>query len=165
MRPYNKSVDVYAYAILFWEVFTKEIPFFMNDPCDIRTKVTSGTRPHIPGGMIPPQCLILIKEAWNQEAKDRPDFTEIVDRLIALQESMNSLAPQFTQVSNCKNIILIVTVIINFFDYITITEILISFLVSMFNLSTTLLLILSLIYSHFHLKLIHSIRCCDTNSI
>ena len=70
----------------------------MNDSFEIRQKITSGIRPYIPAGVIPPPCLTLIKEGWSGDSKDRPDFTEIVDRLFAMQDSMNNLTPQYTKV-------------------------------------------------------------------
>ena len=34
-KPYNKSVDVYSFAVLIWEIVTAEIPFKMIDRNEI----------------------------------------------------------------------------------------------------------------------------------
>ena len=46
-RSFNKSVDVYAFGILVWEILTQEIPFKMLDIGEIRRRVTAGERPRI----------------------------------------------------------------------------------------------------------------------
>ena len=63
-KPFNKSVDVYAFAVLLCELFTCEIPFYMVEMMDIRTKVIAGERPHIPSGCMPPDIETLVKQAW-----------------------------------------------------------------------------------------------------
>jgi serine/threonine-protein kinase CTR1 len=63
-KQYNKSVDVYSFGILLWEVITGEIPFYMIDVPDIRQRVLNGGRPRIPGGAISPRCSRLIQRCW-----------------------------------------------------------------------------------------------------
>ena len=46
-RSFNKSVDVYAFGILVWEIFSREVPFKMLDISEIRTRVISGERPRL----------------------------------------------------------------------------------------------------------------------
>lgn len=63
-KPFNKSVDVYAFAILLYEIFTCEIPFYLVDVMNIRTKVINGERPHISAGCMPQDVEDLVKQAW-----------------------------------------------------------------------------------------------------
>lgn len=86
-RPFNKSVDVYSFAVLLWEIFTGEIPWAMLTVEEIRERVSAGTRPRIPVGLIPPQCVRLIEKAWSVDSNQRPEFPDIVDTLIATQDS------------------------------------------------------------------------------
>lgn len=86
-KSYNKSVDVYAFAILFWEILSGEVPFYMQEIMDIRQKVMGGSRPRIPA-TISPRCSRLIQRAWEQNGRERPDFTEIVDELLDISDSL-----------------------------------------------------------------------------
>lgn len=46
-RSFNKSVDVYAFGILVWEILAQEVPFKMLDIGEIRRRVTAGERPRM----------------------------------------------------------------------------------------------------------------------
>ncbi|CAM9305926.1 unnamed protein product, partial [Laminaria digitata] len=46
-RPFNKSIDVYAFGVLLWEVFSREIPFNGYEAADIREAVVGGGRPKV----------------------------------------------------------------------------------------------------------------------
>jgi serine/threonine protein kinase len=54
-RTYNRSVDVYAYGMLLWELFSYEVPYQGLELADIRDVVLSGERPAIPRGDTPQQ--------------------------------------------------------------------------------------------------------------
>jgi serine/threonine protein kinase len=54
-RTYNRSVDVYAYGMLLWELFSYEVPYQGFELADIRDVVLSGERPAIPRGDTPQQ--------------------------------------------------------------------------------------------------------------
>lgn len=63
-RPFNKSVDVYAFGVLLWEVFTQEIPFYQFPVPDIRDKVLAGDRPKLPAYGFPAGIASLIQQCW-----------------------------------------------------------------------------------------------------
>jgi serine/threonine protein kinase len=63
-KPFNKSVDVYAFGILLWEIFTQSIPFYMLSMEDLRSKVLNGERPEIPCYGCPMRCGDLIARCW-----------------------------------------------------------------------------------------------------
>jgi serine/threonine-protein kinase CTR1 len=71
-RPYNCSVDVYAFGILLWEMFTRRIPFDGWDPSDIVRKVIAGERPELPETGLPNCARTLIPKCWHQDAMRRP---------------------------------------------------------------------------------------------
>ncbi len=63
-RPFNKSVDVYAFGILLWEILALEIPFYMLDITDIRQRVVAGGRPRIPSYGVSQRSNQLISKCW-----------------------------------------------------------------------------------------------------
>ena len=63
-KQYNKSVDSYAFAILLWELFTGEMPFYCMEIADIRNRVIAEGRPIIPS-TIPRRCADLIRTCWS----------------------------------------------------------------------------------------------------
>lgn len=46
-RPYNKSIDCYAFGIVLWEIFSRAVPFSGYEAVDIREAVVSGGRPKV----------------------------------------------------------------------------------------------------------------------
>lgn len=87
-KPFNKSVDTYAFGVMMWEMFVREIPFYMVSVSDIRERVCDGQRPRIPSYGIPPRCVNLINRCWAQRSEDRPDFTQIVDELLEILDEI-----------------------------------------------------------------------------
>lgn len=63
-KPYNKSVDVYAFGMVMWEVLSAEIPFYMVDINEIRQRVVGGGRPRIPSYGFTPKLAQLIADCW-----------------------------------------------------------------------------------------------------
>ncbi len=57
-------MDVYAFGVILWEIFTEEIPFLRHDIADIRQKVLSGKRPVIPSFGVSPRLARLISRCW-----------------------------------------------------------------------------------------------------
>lgn len=62
-KSYNKSVDVYSFGIMFWEMLCEQVPFYMVEIADIRDRVLAGSRPRIPAS-IPSRCARLITDCW-----------------------------------------------------------------------------------------------------
>lgn len=68
-----------------WEVVAREIPFKGKNGVQVSVAVVSqGLRPQIPLGT-PAAISNLIQECWNTTPDIRPGFTEILQRLRALQ--------------------------------------------------------------------------------
>lgn len=63
-KGFNKSVDIYAFAIILWEIFAAEIPFLRLDVNEIRNRVISGKRPPIPSYGFTPRFVRLLNDCW-----------------------------------------------------------------------------------------------------
>jgi serine/threonine-protein kinase len=75
-QTYGSSVDVYAYAIMAWEILTGEFAFAdCQSAMAVYARVLNGDRPRIPSGLR--AFAPLLEQAWDQEAEKRPTFAEI----------------------------------------------------------------------------------------
>jgi serine/threonine protein kinase len=63
-RSYNKSVDVYAFGVLLWELLIMEIPFGRSDVNDLRQRVLSGKRPPMPSYGMSSRSVKLVNKCW-----------------------------------------------------------------------------------------------------
>lgn len=77
---YDISVDVYAYAVIIYEVLTKSFAYSDMPIVQVINRVTYGYRPPIPPSM-PPAYKSLIESCWAQNARQRPTFREIVNKI------------------------------------------------------------------------------------
>jgi len=75
----SKSSDIFAFGVLLWEIWAKEVPFDGLDASDIKARCLANTRPpisriHSGGGAggCPNPILQLIKQCWSAMASDRP---------------------------------------------------------------------------------------------
>lgn len=84
---YDKTVDVYSFAVVLWELFCQEKPYKGIQVARIPRQVTTGgLRPRIPMHC-PPAIRELLPEMWHQEPAKRPHFPEIEKRLgLALKQ-------------------------------------------------------------------------------
>ena len=80
-KPFSKEVDVYAFGIVLWEIFAREVPWNAMDPRDIITKVGSGERPEIPRYDCPDFIQSMISSCWSQNPSNRPSFKEVHKQL------------------------------------------------------------------------------------
>jgi serine/threonine protein kinase len=85
-RPYNKSVDVYSFGMVMWEMFNQEIPFYMVEISDIRQRVIDGDRPRLNTYSLPSGVGKMIQACWSQSADERPAFPDLIDELVDLNE-------------------------------------------------------------------------------
>lgn len=83
--PFNHKIDVYAYALVLYSIFTLKYPFpeaehslsikFVND-------VINGERPKFDENEIPKVFADLIKSCWDGDSEIRPSFLNIMQRFI-----------------------------------------------------------------------------------
>eukprot|EP00960_Hanusia_phi_P076276 768537-Hanusia_phi.AAC.14 len=91
--PYNKSCDVYSYAILVWETFAAMIPYANTglDQMGIASQVyRNNIRPPVISSF-PPSIKSLIKECWDKNPHSRPNFDMILQKLQAAAKECNAI--------------------------------------------------------------------------
>jgi len=78
---YNEKADVFSFAIILWEVYTRNIPYNGMAPVQVVALVVNRKeRPRIPPSC--PQIMAqLMEQCWRHDFKQRPSFAEIVERL------------------------------------------------------------------------------------
>uniref|UniRef100_A0A8C5MNT6 Scaffold protein ILK n=2 Tax=Anura TaxID=8342 RepID=A0A8C5MNT6_9ANUR len=82
----RRSADMWSFAVLLWELVTREVPFADLSNMEIGMKVSlEGLRPTIPPGISPHICK-LMKICMNEDPAKRPKFDMIVPILEKMQE-------------------------------------------------------------------------------
>ncbi|KAH3764331.1 serine/threonine-protein kinase STY17 [Pelomyxa schiedti] len=82
-KLYNHKVDVYSFAIIFWEVLTQEHPWGTSKPWDIPHMVLSGSRPQFPEDC-QSKARGIIGQCWRHDPESRPEFSSILEFLKAM---------------------------------------------------------------------------------
>ncbi|KAH3765023.1 Hop-interacting protein [Pelomyxa schiedti] len=83
-EKYTQKADVYAYAIVLWEMMTREEPFAGKPSWSLPNMVKRGERPAIPKAMLTNPVAKLIIKCWNANAHKRPSFSDISNQLLKL---------------------------------------------------------------------------------
>ncbi|GLI70121.1 hypothetical protein VaNZ11_014927 [Volvox africanus] len=78
-RKLDQSVDIYAFGIVMWEVFTRKPPYaeFAPDFEDLPIRVMEGLRLRFPSHC-PPQFKALAQACWVADAAQRPTAAAVV---------------------------------------------------------------------------------------
>jgi len=85
-HTYDEKIDVYAFAMVLFELVFNELPFEeCETPIDITHLVTQGIRPSVedPPQGCPKGLLILVQRCWAHYSEHRPAFEEICTSLEA----------------------------------------------------------------------------------
>ena len=78
---YGLSADVYSFAILFWELFTRIRPFDNLSPFQAAFQVAKDhLRPPIPSELSTPEKTLL-RRLWHHDPYLRPTFNDICNVL------------------------------------------------------------------------------------
>lgn len=86
-KLYTEKADVYSYAIILWELVTRQMPFGDIEAFSVPLMVSRGERPDLSKD-IPIEWRKLIKACWHQKPTSRPAFKKI---LIKLRSMLTSL--------------------------------------------------------------------------
>mmetsp|Transcript_27607 Transcript_27607/g.78081 ORF Transcript_27607/g.78081 Transcript_27607/m.78081 type:complete len:213 (+) Transcript_27607:1007-1645(+) len=99
-EAYNQSVDVFAVALIFWELFAFRMQITMVGAGEgglsfqalneYTANVCCGLRPPLPK-MWPKPLRTLFEDMWEQDFLLRPSFREIVARLEQIQVAVTEL--------------------------------------------------------------------------
>ncbi|KAI8911152.1 kinase-like domain-containing protein [Gorgonomyces haynaldii] len=81
---YNQTTDVYAFAMILWELFSWRQPYDGREPQEIVPMVMQGYRLPVDG--FPPGIQTLVSLSWDGEAGVRPPFTSIKRRLTTMKD-------------------------------------------------------------------------------
>ncbi|RWS03983.1 Integrin-linked protein kinase-like protein [Dinothrombium tinctorium] len=83
----QKAADMWSFAILLWEISTRQVPFADMQPMEIGMKIAlEDLRVAIPPG-ISPHMARLIKICMNEEAGKRPTFDQIIPILDKMKQA------------------------------------------------------------------------------
>lgn len=81
---YGPAVDVFAFAMIAYEIVTGKVPLVdinVVDPVTIAFQTSQGHRPLIPD-TVHPKMANLIRRCWCQKPENRPSFGEIYNELL-----------------------------------------------------------------------------------
>ncbi|XP_038047847.1 mitogen-activated protein kinase kinase kinase 20-like [Patiria miniata] len=84
-RKFSKKSDIYSLAVVFWQIFTRQVPFADQQTgmqivwlvCEYKK------RPSIPQGC-PDAFAALLSDGWKEEWSERPDISQILERLSSM---------------------------------------------------------------------------------
>jgi serine/threonine protein kinase len=100
-QPYDKSVDVYSFGMLLWEICALEKPY--KGYCSkkhMALVVIGGERPkmdhaHTSHWPAPLQCLM--KRCWSSNPEERPSFESITEILDEITNELSIVHPDRTR--------------------------------------------------------------------
>lgn len=94
---YTQTADVYSFAILMWQLITRERPYANKSAFDAAAGVSQeSARPPFPNGT-PTAFAQLIEKCWDDDPQARPQFDAIVTRLIELVSTLTEPEKQFLE--------------------------------------------------------------------
>lgn len=88
-EPYSYMADVYSFALLSWQIITREDPFANQSQIEAAGMVAlENARPPFPAGT-PEEIVSLIKMCWDRDASRRWKFDKISSVLTQLNKALS----------------------------------------------------------------------------
>ena len=81
-QSYTKSIDVYSFSMLLFEVIFSKVPFTELNHFEVPGAVVKGTRPQLPFDISKPWYK-LMSSMWNGKPQKRPTISEV---LLSMEE-------------------------------------------------------------------------------
>lgn len=84
---WNDRTDVYAFAVIMWEIFSGRIPFFSEihdemNPMNLMFQIVEGKRPAIMEiSKVEPSIRRLIQDCWQHDPTNRPTMRKVLLKL------------------------------------------------------------------------------------
>jgi serine/threonine protein kinase len=100
-QPYDKSVDVYSFGVLLWEICSLEKPF--SGYCSkkhMTNVIIGGERPkmdHAHTAFWPTALQNMIRNCWSSRPEDRPSFESARKTLEEVTEQLSMVHPERTR--------------------------------------------------------------------
>ncbi|KAL0760571.1 hypothetical protein Bca101_076721 [Brassica carinata] len=88
-KEYDHKVDVYSFAIVFWELLTNKVPFKGKNNIFVAYAASKNQRPSLEN--IPAGVGCLLEACWAADPKARPEFKEIT---VSLEKLLRSLCSE-----------------------------------------------------------------------
>lgn len=94
-ETYNEKVDVYAFAMIFYQLLEGYPPFYTLDPVQAaRAAAVNNLRPewgktNRRGLVVPETLKKVVEDCWASDFDDRPDFITIVTKLHTILDHLD----------------------------------------------------------------------------
>ncbi|XP_010547492.1 PREDICTED: serine/threonine-protein kinase HT1-like [Tarenaya hassleriana] len=75
-KHYDHKVDVYSFAIVFWELLTNKTPFHGKNSISVAYATSKNHRPSVEN--LPAEAVPILKSCWAEDPSKRPEFKEII---------------------------------------------------------------------------------------
>ncbi|KAL6971584.1 hypothetical protein U1Q18_031264 [Sarracenia purpurea var. burkii] len=83
-KPYNRKCDVYSFGVCLWEIYCCDLPYPDLSFAEVSSAVVrQNLRPEIPR-CCPSSLASIMKKCWDANPEKRPDMSEVVTLLEAI---------------------------------------------------------------------------------
>nr|XP_060639652.1 mitogen-activated protein kinase kinase kinase 10 [Anolis sagrei ordinatus] len=84
---FSKSSDVWSFGVLLWELLTGEVPYREIDALAVAYGVAMNKLTLPIPSTCPEPFAHLLEECWSSDPHSRPDFSSILQQLVAIEQS------------------------------------------------------------------------------